>query len=73
MYVRTKIFSNKDGTKRTYLYIVEVVRQDPSKNCCQSGCLGDMQEGMLNSLNALLAKSSHKKWIQAESRKADRP
>jgi transposase len=72
MYVRTKIFNNKDGTKRTYLYIVEGVREQGKsrqKIVANLGRLEDMQDGILDSLIAGLAKFSHKKWIQAEAEK----
>lgn len=72
MYARTKTFTNKDGSKRTYLYVVEGVREQGKmrqKIVANLGRLEDMQEGMLDSLIASLAKFSNKKWIQAEAEK----
>ncbi|MHB8916533.1 MAG: IS1634 family transposase [Desulfocucumaceae bacterium] len=72
MYARTKTFTNKDGSKRTYLYVVEGVREQGKmrqKIVANLGRLEDMREGMLDSLIASLAKFSNKKWIQAEAEK----
>ena len=53
MYVRTKTFKNKDGSTRTYLYIVEGKRVN-GKVCqrmvANLGRLERLQEGQLDKL-----------------------
>jgi hypothetical protein len=67
MYVRTKTFTNKDGTTRTYLYLVEAkrsggkVRQEVVANI---GRLEKLQEGALDNLIEGLARYSRKRWLQ---------
>jgi len=74
MYVRTKVFKNKDGTTRTYLYIVEgkrvngKVRQEIVANL---GRLEKLKEGKLDKLIEGLAKYSQKQWVQAQARSVD--
>ncbi|HAA89971.1 MAG TPA: IS1634 family transposase [Peptococcaceae bacterium] len=74
MYVRTKVFKNKDGTTRTYLYIVEgkrvngKVRQEIVANL---GRLETLKEGKLDKLIEGLAKYSQKQWVQAQARSID--
>lgn len=72
MYARTKTFTNKDGSKRTYMQIVEAVRENGKvrqRVLLNMGRIEDMQEGGLDRLIASLAKYSKKKWIQAEAEK----
>lgn len=72
MYARTKIFSNKDGSKRTYIQIVESVRENDKirqKVLLNMGRIEDLQEGVIDRLIASLTKFSNKKWIQAEAEK----
>lgn len=64
MYVRTKTFTNKDGSKRTYLQIVEAVRENGKvrqKVLLNMGRIEDMQDGDLDRLITSLAKFSKKK------------
>jgi hypothetical protein len=70
MYARTKTFTNKDGSKRTYLQIVEAVRENGKvrqKVLMNMGRIEDLQEGNLDRLIASLAKFSKKQWIKAEA------
>lgn len=72
MYTRTKTFTNKDGSQRTYLYIVEGVRENGKirqKIVANLGRLEDMQSGDLDRLIESLAKFSKRKWVQAEAAK----
>lgn len=72
MYARTKTFTNKDGSKRTYIQIVEAVRENGKvcqKVLLNMGRIEEMQDGDLDRLIASLAKFSKKKWIQAEAEK----
>ncbi|KUK31237.1 MAG: Transposase IS4 family protein, partial [Thermoanaerobacterales bacterium 50_218] len=53
MYVRTKVFKNKDGTTRTYLYIVRGKRVDGKVRqeiVANLGRLEELQEGKLDKL-----------------------
>lgn len=71
MYVRTKTFKNKDGSTRTYLYIVEgrrvngKVRQEIVANL---GRLEELQEKGLDQIIEGLVKFSKKQWIQMQAR-----
>lgn len=70
MFVRTKTFANKDGTKRTYLQIVEGVRENGKvrqKVVANLGRIEDAQSGSLDRLIESLAKFSKKRWVQAEA------
>ncbi len=72
MYARTKTFTNKDGSQRTYLYIVEGVRENGKirqKIVANLGRLEDVQDGTLDKLICSLARFSKKKWVQAEAAK----
>lgn len=72
MYARTKTFTNKDGTKRTYIQIVESVRENGKvrqKVLLNMGRIEDLQDGDIDRLIASLAKFSEKKWIQSEAQK----
>ena len=70
MYARTKTFTNKDGSTRTYLQIVESVRENGKvrqKVLLNMGRIEDLQEGNLDRLIASLVKFSKKQWIKAEA------
>lgn len=72
MYTRTKTFTNKDGSQRTYIQIVEAVRENGKvrqKVLLNMGRIEDVQNGELDRLITSLAKFSKKKWIQAEAEK----
>jgi transposase len=72
MYARTKTFTNKDGSKRTYIQIVESVRENGKvrqKVLLNMGRIEDLQDGDIDRLIASLAKFSEKKWIRAEAQK----
>jgi len=72
MYTRTKTFTNKDGSTRTYLQIVEAIREEGKirqKVLVNLGRIEDMQDGSLDRLITSLAKYSKKKWILAEAEK----
>ncbi len=70
MYIRTKTFKNKDGSTRTYLYIVRgrrvngKVKQEIVANL---GRLERLQEGELDRLIEGLARFSRRKWIEAQA------
>lgn len=64
MYARTKTFTNKDGSKRTYIQIVESVRENDKvrqKVVLNLGRIEELQEGSLDRLIASLVKFSKKK------------
>ncbi|MFZ5499742.1 MAG: IS1634 family transposase [Pseudomonadota bacterium] len=70
MYVRTKTFANKDGSQRTYLQIVESVREEGKvrqKVIANLGRIEDLQDKEIDCLITSLAKFSRKRWIQAEA------
>jgi len=72
MYTRTKTFTNKDGSTRTYLQIVEAVRENDKvrqKVLLNLGRLEELQKESLDRLIISLAKYSKKKWVQAEAEK----
>ena len=72
MYTRTKTFTNKDSSTRTYLQIVEAVRENDKvrqKVLLNLGRLEELQKESLDRLIVSLAKYSKKKWIQAEAEK----
>jgi len=72
MYARTKTFNNKNGSQRTYLYIVEGEREQGKirqKIVANLGRIEDMEAGHLDRLIESLAKFSKKKWIQSEAAK----
>ena len=74
MYVRTKTFKNKDGTKRTYLYIVRSrringrVKQEVVANL---GRLEKIQKEELDSIIDGLSRYSKKRWIQVDAEGVD--
>ena len=59
MFVRTKEFQNKDGTKRTYLQIVKNVWENGKsrqKVVCTLGRLKDLRKGPVDSLLKSLSR-----------------
>jgi len=71
MYVRTKTFKNKDGSTRTYLYIVEGKRVNGKvrqRIVANLGRLEKLQEGQLDKLIEGLVKFSRRQWIEACAR-----
>ncbi|QJA05887.1 IS1634 family transposase [Thermosulfurimonas marina] len=71
MYIRTKTFKNKDGSTRTYLYIVEGKRVNGKvrqRIVANLGRLKKLQEGELDKLIEGLAKFSRRQWIEAQAR-----
>ena len=70
MYTRTKTFTNKDGSKRTYLYIVEGVRENGrvrQKTVANLGRLENLQKDGLDKLIEGLANFSRNHWIQTKA------
>jgi transposase len=66
MYVRTKTFTNKDGSTRTYLYLVETVRSSGKVRqeiVANLGRIERLQEKGLDSIIEGLARYSKKQWI----------
>ena len=71
MYVRTKTFKNKDGSTRTYLYIVEGKRVNGKvrqRIVANLGRLEKLREGQLDKLIEGLARFSQRQWIEACAR-----
>ncbi|HAA89537.1 MAG TPA: hypothetical protein DCE07_03015 [Peptococcaceae bacterium] len=74
MYVRTKVFKNKDGTTRTYLYIVQGKRVDGKVRqeiVANLGRLEELQEGKLDKLIEGLAKYSRQQWVEVQDLSLD--
>jgi len=66
MYVRTKTFKNKDGSTRTYLYLVETVRSTGKVRqeiVANLGRIERLQEKGLDSVIEGLARYSKKQWL----------
>ncbi|MDI3533203.1 MAG: hypothetical protein PWR28_1548 [Synergistaceae bacterium] len=69
MYIRTKTFTNKDGTTRTYLYLVEAkrsggkVRQEVVANL---GRLEQLQERDLDNIIEGLMRYSKKHRVKKD-------
>ena len=71
MYIRTKTFKNKNGSTRTYLYIVEGKRVNGKvrqRIIANLGRLEKLQEGELDKLIEGLARFSQRQWIEAKAR-----
>ncbi len=61
MFIRIKMVSNRDGTKRKYLQLCENRREDGrirQKVLCNLGRLEELQKGQLDKLICSLAKFS---------------
>ena len=72
MYARKKTFTNKDGSKRTYLQLVESVRENGKvrqKVVANLGRLEDLQEKKLDQAIESLAKFSKANWVRSEAAK----
>ncbi|MBV1735247.1 MAG: IS1634 family transposase [Candidatus Desulforudis sp.] len=72
MYARKKTFTNKDGSKRTYLQLVESVRENGKvrqKVVANLGRLDDLQEKKLDQAIESLAKFSKANWVRSEAAK----
>lgn len=68
MYIREKNFTNKDGSKRTYLQLVEGVRANGKvrqRVICTLGRLEELQQGQLDRLIEGLMQYSKKQWVTA--------
>lgn len=71
MYVRTKVFRNKDGTTRTYLQLVTGERVNGKvrqKVVANLGRLEELQGGELDRLIEALARYSKNQWIKEKAR-----
>ena len=70
MFTRTKTFTNKDGSKRTYLQLVETRRDGGKvrqKVVANLGRLEDLQDGQLDRLIESLSRFSTKQWVRLEA------
>lgn len=69
MFIRTKVFKNKDGSTRTYLQLAESYREG-NKNrqrvLLNLGRLEEMQEGQIDRLIEQLTRYSKEKWVKAK-------
>lgn len=71
MFVRTKVFKNKDGSTRTYLQLVEGERigdKVRQKVVATLGRLEELQAGELDRLIENLARFSTKQWVKLQAR-----
>lgn len=71
MFVRTKVFRNKDGTTRTYLQLVTGQRVNGKvrqKVVANLGRLEELQGGELDRLIEALARYSKNQWIKQKAR-----
>lgn len=69
MFIRRKTFKNKDGSTRTYLQLVESVRQGGrvrQRVVASLGRLEDLQDGRLDALIENLARFSQSTWRRLE-------
>jgi hypothetical protein len=68
MFIRTKVFKNKNGSTRTYLQLAESYR-DGKKNrqrvLLNLGRLEELQEGQIDRLIEQLARFSQEQWNKA--------
>lgn len=72
MFVRTKVFRNKDGTTRTYLQLVTGERVNGKvrqKVVANLGRLEELQGGELDRLIEALARFSKTRWVREEAMK----
>ena len=70
MYVRTKVFKNKDGSTRTYLQLVKAERVNGKvrqRVVANLGRLEHLQEGALDRLIEGLVKFSRSEWIKRQA------
>lgn len=71
MFVRTKTFTNKDGSTRTYLQIVDSHRENGrvrQRVVATLGRIEDLVERKLDRLIESLAKYSHHQWVKLQAR-----
>jgi len=69
MFVRTKTFRNQDGTTRTYLQLVESVREGgrPRQRVVANlGRIEELEAGKLDAIIASLARFSQSTWRRLE-------
>jgi len=69
MFIRQKRFRNKDGSTRTYLQLVEGVRDDGKvrqKVVCTLGRLEELEKGQIDRLIEGLTRYSKREWIRAQ-------
>jgi len=69
MFVRTKTFRNRDGTTRTYLQLVESVREGgrPRQRVVANlGRIEELEAGKLDAIIASLARFSQSTWRRLE-------
>lgn len=69
MFVRTKTFRNQDGSTRTYLQLVESVREGgrPRQRVVANlGRVEDLQDGKLDAIIESLARFSERPWRRLE-------
>lgn len=72
MFTRTKTFTNKDGSTRTYLQLVETRRVGDKvrqKVVANLGRLEDLQDGQIDRLIESLNRFSTREWVRLESLK----
>ena len=70
MYVRTKVFKNKDGSTRTYLQLVKAERVNGKvrqRVVANLGRLEHLQEGALDRLIEGLVRFSRSEWIRGQA------
>src|SRR5690606_15349356 len=75
MFVRTKTFRNQDGTTRTYLQLVESVREGgrPRQRVVANlGRIEELEAGKLDAIIASLARFSQSTWRRLEQQAEDR-
>lgn len=68
MYVRTKVFKNKDGSTRTYLELIESYRVNGrarQRVIANLGRVEELQKGQIDRLIQQLTKFTETKWIKA--------
>src|SRR5690606_30694744 len=69
MFVRTKTFRNKDGSTRTYLQLVESVREGgrPRQRVVANlGRIEELEAGKLDAIITSLARFSQSTWRRLE-------
>ena len=70
MYVRTKVFKNRDGSTRTYLQLVKAERVNGKvrqRVVANLGRLEHLQEGALDKLIEGLVRFSRSEWIRGQA------
>lgn len=72
MFIRTKTFTNKDGSKRSYLQLVETQRHGDKirqKVVANLGRIEELQNGQIDRLIESLSRFSTKQWVRLEALK----